>query len=150
MAITSEKIALDSMIFIYLFDSNHDFVDQSQHIISLAEQGKTQIITSIISILESLSPVKYQDDPFAQTTILNFFHQTPNLKFFDVDIEISTQAAQLRRENKSLRTPDSIQLATALVHQANIFITHDTKLTKLRFPHLKIIRLDNHGEVVKS
>ncbi len=149
MAITNEKIALDSMIFIYLFDSNRDYVDQSQHIISLAEQGKTQIITSVISILESLSPIKYQDDPFAQTTILNFFHQTPNLKFFDVDIEISSQAAQLRRENKSLRTPDSIQLATALVHQADIFITNDVKLTKLHFPNLKIVSLSHHDKTIK-
>lgn len=134
----NRTIALDSMIFIYFFDQNKHFVDASELIIKLAERGKTTIVTSVISLLESLSSFKYQDDTEAQHAITNFFYLTPNVRVMNIDREIALEAARLRREHKSLRTPDAVQLATAIVHKADIFITNDVKLQKLSLPGLAI------------
>lgn len=138
LSLVGKIIALDSMIFIYFFDQNERFVDASERIIRLAEQNKAKIVTSIMSLLESLSPLKYQNDEPTQHTITNFFYLTPNIHIMDTDREISLEAARLRREYKHLRTPDAIQLATAIVSQANIFITNDEKLKTLSLPGLTI------------
>lgn len=136
MAITT--VALDSMIFIYFFDQNEDFVNASEHLMKLGERGKITIITSIMSLLESLSPFKYQNDVEAQHAITNFFYLTPNVHTINIDREITLESARLRREHKSLRTPDAIQLATAIIHNADVFITNDMKLKKLSLPGLAI------------
>lgn len=136
--LVGKTIALDSMIFIYLFDQNEQFVEDSERIIKLAEQGKTTVVTSTVSLLESLSPLKYQTDDHAQNTILNFFFRTLNIHVVDVNTQITLEGARLRREHKYLRTPDAIQLATALIHHADRFITNDTKLKTLSLPGLTI------------
>lgn len=133
-----KTIALDSMIFIYFFDQNERFVEASEYVIKLAERGKTTVITSIMSLLESLSPLKYQDDAETQCAITNFFYLTPNIHMMIIDREIALEAARLRREHKFLRAPDAIQLATAIIHRADIFITNDVKLKKLSIPSLTI------------
>lgn len=137
-SLIGKTIALDSMIFIYFFDQNERFVEHSERIIKLAERGKTIIVTSIMSLLESLSPFKYQDDTEAQYAITNFFYLTPSVHIIDVDREVAIEAARLRREHKSLRAPDAIQLATAIVHKAEIFITNDIRLINLSLPGLII------------
>lgn len=137
-SLIEKTIALDSMIFIYFFDQNERFVEPSERIIRLAERGKATIVTSIMSLLESLSPFKYQDDTEAQYTITNFFYLTPSVHIIDVDREVAIEAARLRREHKSLRAPDAVQLATAIVHKAEIFITNDIKLKNLSLPGLTI------------
>lgn len=137
-SLTGKIIALDSMVFIYLFDQNEAFVESSEHIIKLAERGKITVVTSIISLVESLSPFKYRDDETAQHTIVNFFYLTPGLHIIEVNREIALVAARLRREYKSLRTPDSLQLATAITYKADSFITNDAKLKTLSLPGLTI------------
>lgn len=139
MAITPQKIALDSMVFIYHFEQVEAYFPKTHQILSQAQSGKTKIITSIISVLESLSAPKYLNLPHVVDEITLFFKEAPYISVLDVNPEIALEAAKLRRENKSLRTPDSIQIATALVHHAETFITNDDRLKNLSFPSLKIL-----------
>ena len=41
-------------------------------------------------------------------------------------------------EESPNKTQDAIQLATAIVHKAKIFMTNDLKIKNLRFPSLQI------------
>ena len=139
--VLNKTVALDSMVFIYLIEKTEPYFTTCRHLLSLAESGQIIALSSIISVLETLSPSKYIPAEYTQTEIVNFFKNTPGVSICPVDWPVCLEAARLRRENKFLKTPDSIQLATALVHQADIFITHDKKMQKLRLPHLKIISL---------
>ncbi len=141
-------VAVDSMVFIYHFEATEPHFSFIQSLFSQGKSQKIRIITSVISVLESLSSPKYLDSPRTAREIGLFFLEAGYIDIYDVTWDIAQEAARLRRENKYLRTPDSIQLATALVHQADIFITHDIKLQKLRFPNLKIVRLDRHGKAI--
>jgi predicted nucleic acid-binding protein len=61
------------------------------------------------------------------------------LRAFPVTAEIATEAAQLRA-SYGLKTPDSIQLATARLGGATAFLTNDDHFAAL--PGMKIISLD--------
>ncbi|KKU28652.1 MAG: hypothetical protein UX80_C0012G0010 [Candidatus Amesbacteria bacterium GW2011_GWA2_47_11b] len=137
------------MVFIYLIEKTEPYFTTCRHLLSLAESGQIIALSSIISVLETLSPSKYIPAEYTQTEIVNFFKSTPGVSICPVDWPICLEAARLRRENKFLKTPDSIQLATAIANHADFFITHDTRLQKLRLPNLKIISLDRHGRAVK-
>ena len=135
-----KTIAVDSMVFIYHFDVIQPYFKKTSQILSEAQQKKSQIITSNVSVLEALSTPKYINHPEIIKEICLFFQEADYLTVIPVNWDITLEAARLRRENKYLRTPDAIQIATAIIHKADLFITHDAKLTKLNLP-LNIISL---------
>ena len=135
-------VALDSMLFIYLLDfTDSHFHALAKSLFSHFETHRIKSITSIVSVLETLSSPTFQNKPEKIGEYSLFFQKLAGLSVFDVDWEIALQAATLRRENPHLKTPDSIQLATALTHHADIFITNDNRLKGLSLPSLKILPL---------
>lgn len=137
----NKLLALDSMVFIYLIEQTEPYFLLCKKIAFLAESGEAKIISSVVAILECLSPVKYVSRPEIQTEILSFFENAPGLTIFSVDKDVCLEASRLRRENLGLKTPDSIQLATALINKADVFITNDARLKRLSLPGLKILSL---------
>lgn len=131
-------IAVDSMIFIYLFEDDARFIDQVHPILKKAESGKNSLITSIISIAETLSPTKYLTDKITPMKVQQFFRETQGLTVYPVDWNIALEAAHLRQKHRFLKTPDAIQIATAIVHEADLFMTNDLKLKSLSLPGLTI------------
>lgn len=133
-------IALDSMIFIYLFEEDKRFFTHVRELFKRIESGEVGAVTSIISLAETLSPSKYVDRIDLMNEIEGFFRESSGLTVLHVDWEIGQKAAQLRRENRdrNLRIPDAIQLATAIVGGASVFVTNDVKLKGLKLGRLKI------------
>lgn len=129
------------MFFIYHFDKVEPYFTSTTKIFTQAQQGKYEILTSVISLLEALSPSVYTNSPEIINEIDIYFNEAPYLQVVEVTKDISREAAKLRRENRFLRTPDSIQLATALVEHADIFITNDIQIGNLKIPGLKISSL---------
>ncbi len=62
------------------------------------------------------------------------------LKVFSMSSEIAKLAAELRA-TKNLRTPDAIQVATAIQNGADFFLTNDMSLKSLS--NLTVLILDN-------
>lgn len=60
-------------------------------------------------------------------TYTNALLNSPNVLTLPIDSTIAHRAAELRARF-NLRTPDAIQLATALIAQADVFITNDERL----------------------
>ena len=118
-------VHLDSMVFIYYLDSSDKKLHEaSRRIIHQVVEGVISAITSQISVIETLSPAKYTNDPDRMEAYTLFFRNTPNLVVYPVEWSVSFEAARLRRQFRSLRTPDAIQLSTALVGGAKRFRLH--------------------------
>ena len=132
------RIALDSMVFIYHFERTEAYFHQVQEILLSAQEGKSELITSVISIAEVLSAPKYIHLPEIVKEINYFFMETEFLKIMGFDWDIASETANLRRENKYLRMPDAIQLATAVVSGAKLFVTNDKQLRKIKIFSAKI------------
>jgi predicted nucleic acid-binding protein len=131
-------IALDSMVFIHLFELSPHFSPPAEAILTQIETGRYQGITSITSLIETLSLPKLENEPHSQFEITRFFEETNHLTVYPVTPDIAFKTAALRRQHPKLRTPDTTQLATAIVNHASTFITNDKKLLKLTVPGLKI------------
>lgn len=120
-------IGLDTMIFIYHFEKNKKYFPLTTSILNSIESGKVKALTSIVSLIEILTgALKLKDKSLAEQyrlTLTSF----PNLQLLDLDQKIGSKAAELRA-NYDLKTPDAIQVATAMVSKADSFITNDDGL----------------------
>lgn len=130
-------VGLDSNIFIYHFENNPDFSLFTTEVFVRLSKGSLRAVTSVISVIEALS---YPASSSVIKNIQEAFDTMPNLNIIDVNYQIALEAAKIRR-NYKIRTPDSIQLATALIGKAQAFITNDQRLKK--FQQLPIVLLNS-------
>ena len=129
-------VGLDAMIFIYHFDQRKPYYPLTLKFFELLEKRKLKAITSIMSPIEVLSHPPLEKEPKKLEAFREFFAKEVGLEICDVNSEIGESAAALRRKHR-LRTPDAIQLSTAMESQAEIFITNDDRFRKItHFPIL--------------
>jgi predicted nucleic acid-binding protein len=69
----------------------------------------------------------------------------PNLKLQSVDAVVSEKAAEIRA-TYNLRTPDAIQLASAITANAEAFLTNDHRLKRIK--GIRIIVLKEYRNTV--
>ena len=126
------KVSIDSNCFIYLLEGS-PYADKLMDLFQRIENKSVTAVTSIITITEILtSPYKLQDLNLVEeyrSTLLSF----PNLVFREMDYAIANKTAQCRAEY-GLKTPDAIQLATAIIEEADVFITNDNDFQQVKFP----------------
>lgn len=136
-----KKVSLDTMGMIYFLEKNDDYFPLVAEIFSLAEKNEIEIILSVLASLEFLTGAlrfNRQDLVFDYKQFLQSF---PTLTVENVSAEIAEQAAILRAKY-NIKTPDAIHLATAIVSQAEIFITNDKNLMSVN--EIKIICLKDY------
>ena len=96
-------------------------------------------MTSPVTLAECLvHPLRLGLVPLHQAFI-DVIVNGSNTIFVDINQAIGETAAQLRAAH-SLRLPDSLQLATALTHGCDAFLTNDMQLKKA--PNLRILVMD--------
>lgn len=126
----------DTMVFVYLFESNPRYFPLAQKAVKLLEERKLKAVTSIISPIELLSSKSLEGEPEKREEYRDFFKKERNLRTVELSWEIVELTAQLRR-SYLLRTPDAIQLATAQIFKAQAFLTNDDFFHKIKdFPIL--------------
>lgn len=133
-----KTVGLDTNIFIYFFEQNPEFSSRAKIIFDALSSGKQSAVTSIISLIEILSPDFLSKEAVSETEAK--FFDIPNLKILELDQTIGLKAAEIRREY-GFRLSDAVQLATALSVKAKVFITNDQRLKS--FKKLKVISLQD-------
>jgi len=130
---------LDTMVFIYHFERNPQYFPITNYLFNSIEKGEVKAFTSIISLIEILTgPLKLKEKILAKeyNLLLSSF---PNLKIIDLNQEIAEKTAELRAEF-NLRTPDAIQVATALVSNSESLITNDRTFKKIKGIDILILK----------
>lgn len=130
---------LDTMIFIYLLEKNPRYFSLVEEIFKLIEKRKISAVTSIITPIEIISSPLLSSYPEKIKLYLEFFSNMGNLLVEDLTKDLIEETARLRRRFL-LRTPDAIQLATAIRSGAKIFLTNDEIFKKTE--EIKIFILD--------
>lgn len=120
-------VGLDTSLFIYHLEDHPRYGVITADLFSEMEKGGFKGMTSFLTLMEILVKPKadgktevVQDYEFVLTTF-------PNLSFVPLGLEVARRAADLRAAYR-LRTPDAIQVATALVQGATALLTNDRKL----------------------
>lgn len=132
-----KRIGIDTNVFIYYFEQNPNFGVSARQVFDVLSSHVAGV-TSIIALIEILSPSFFSKIAARETE--KKFSEVPNLTVLEVNRNIATQAAAIRRQY-GFRLPDAIQLATALIFKAQAFITNDKRLKS--FKKLKVISLQD-------
>ncbi|MEW6076484.1 MAG: PIN domain-containing protein [Thermodesulfobacteriota bacterium] len=126
---THRRIYLDTSIFIYFVERHPLYFDVCDEIFQKVEEGRIEAMTSTLTLMEVLvQPYRVKKEEI----VLKFYALMttyPNLKWIELTLGISDLAAKLRAEH-SLKTPDAIQIASALSVGATGIVTNDKVFRK--------------------
>ena len=136
----NNRIAFDTSVFIALF-SHEPLGEKVVPLIdAAANQGRLELIASVMSFAEcAVKP--YQEGNWAALDQIKLMFQMPHLTIYPVDDRVAEEAARLRAVY-NFKMPDAIHLATAIIHQAEVFLTNDYRLTVIKeIPVMKLEEL---------
>lgn len=132
-------VGLDSAPLIYFIEENPTYLEMTDAFFEAMVRGEFRVITSVVTLLEVLVyPLRQGNTLLAQQYRDILFNQE-GLITIEMSPSIAEVAAQLRAIH-NLRTPDAIQMATAICGGASFFLTNDARLPSL--PGLEVLVLE--------
>jgi predicted nucleic acid-binding protein len=135
----SGKLAfLDTNIFIYLIEENPLYLNQVYKLLDFLEKNDYEIITSTLTLGEILTK-PYKDKRMDLVkTYKAFFAE---MKLIELNSEIASLFAKIRADYK-IKTPDAVQLASAVYAKADLFVTNDDGLSRFESEGCRVVLLD--------
>ena len=134
---SGKKAFLDTNIFIYLIEENKLYLNQVDKLLIFLEQNRYEIITSTLTLGEILTK-PYKDNRVDLVKIYQEFFE--DIKLIELNAQIASLFAQIRA-NYGIKTPDAVQLASAIYSKSDLFVTNDDKLSKFNSNKCKVILL---------
>lgn len=132
-------LGMDTSPFIYYVEDHKIYAEKMIEIFQLVVAKQIQILTSTITITEVLvKPFQIMDEE-VEAAYRRLLWQTAIVKVLPITPIIAEQAARLRAKY-NLKTPDALQIATALEAKCEAFLTNDKGLKKVK--ELSILILD--------
>ncbi len=127
----AERIALDTVVFIYAFERHPHYGARAQAVFHLLETGVCQGVVSVLALGEILTGVKKADNPDLLLRYRDVLTRFPGLTLLDADVAVMEAMSDLRARY-GMPTPDAIHMATAIVGGARAFVTNDTRLRQVK------------------
>jgi predicted nucleic acid-binding protein len=128
----------DTNLFIYQIEENPLWEHKVTALITYQEQQGISLMTSALTLGEVLvKPTREQ----RQDLILAYETVFSDITCLPIGPEVARHFALLRAHH-GLKSPDALQLASAIVGKADAFITNDERLSLLSSAQLSIYSLD--------
>ncbi|MBI4698910.1 MAG: PIN domain-containing protein [Nitrospirae bacterium] len=125
------KVYLDTSVFIYFVEQHSRYYDCCGSIFKNIEDGRIEASTSTLTLLELLvQPYRLKKDDLV-LKFYSLFTTYPHLSWIELSLNISDLAARLRAEH-NLKTPDAIQIASAVSDSTTGFICNDRTFQKIK------------------
>lgn len=133
-------VAFDTAPIIYFVEANPDYDALVTEIFRRVNNEEIYGLTSVVSLCEVLiHPIRQQNQNLKQN-YLDILQNSPNFLTAAITSSIAETAAEIRVKY-NLRTPDALQIATALEHSCDAFLCNDNGLK--RVTELQILILDD-------
>ena len=140
----SKTVFLDTAPLIYYIEENRNYSPILNKLFLANSKGEFLFQTSVITLLEVLVLPMRENEHKLVEEYQNILCNSPSIDIIDLTIDIAIKAASLRAKY-GLKTPDSIQVATALIASSEYFLTNDIRLKAIS--EIKILILD---EIIKE
>lgn len=127
----SERLALDTVVFIYAFERHPDYGAPARAVFDALETGVCRGCASSLALGEVLVGVHKAGDAELALCYRNVLMRFPGLTLVDAGVEVMERMADLR-VRYGLPTPDAIHLGTALTWGAKAFVTNDSRLRQVQ------------------
>lgn len=138
-ALQGRVVGLDTTPLIYFIEENPTYLETIRPFFVAMDRGEFRVVTSTVTLLEVLvHPFRRGEKELAQQ-YRDILLGAEGLITISLSQDIAEVAARLRASH-NIRTPDAIQMATALRAGASHFLTNDVRLPSL--PELKVLVLD--------
>ena len=126
-------IFVDTMPFIYHIEEHPVYAEMVEaFFVGALRHTNYRLMTSTITLAEVLvQPYRKGDDALV-AEYEEIICATDEILVVPIDRVTARKAAMLRSEH-SLKTPDALQLASALVNGADYFLTNDKGIAKIGF-----------------
>lgn len=132
-------VSCDTAPIIYYLETHPTYIQLVDPLFDALDRDEFQLVASTITLLEVLvHPLRHGNTALTQQyeTLLT---NTRNVHLVPLAATIAQTAATIRA-TYNLRTPDAIQIATALEEGASFFVTNDPIFK--RVPGISVIILD--------
>lgn len=137
-AYKGSKIFLDSAPLIYYIEDNKRYSLFLNELFELSSNNEIEFFTSSLTLLEiSVLPFRNKQIELAKT-YREILTNSDAITMLDMDSDIALSAAKIRAKY-NFKTPDAIQIASALSCACAYFLTNDKKLDT---PEIPIIYLE--------
>jgi predicted nucleic acid-binding protein len=119
-----KTVGLDTAPLIFYIEDHPIYGEILAPFFEAVEAGDTTLVTSTVTLLEVLvHPLRLGNESLAHR-YNDILLSSPHISTVPVTPATAQLAAELRASER-LKTPDAIQLATALTHRADAFLTND-------------------------
>jgi predicted nucleic acid-binding protein len=129
-ALRGSTAGLDTGPLIYYIEEHPVFLAKVKPFFEAAERNEFRIVTSFVTLIEVLVRPLREGRPDLAGQYRDILLQSPTLTAIPLDEGIAEEAAGLRARH-NIRTPDAIQVATAIRAGASWFLTNDAELANL-------------------
>lgn len=127
---SARVLGLDTSAFIYHVEGHPLYAPRVGTVFREIENGQAQGVTSTLTFLEVLVGPYRAGDQARRIALSGLLASFPGVSWVALDLAVADRAASLRGRYR-LRTPDAIQLATALEAGADAFLTNDQQLSRV-------------------
>lgn len=137
-------VGMDTSPFIYYFERHPTYFPIVSQIVNYVEQtDAARLVTSSLTLLETtVFPLRNGRSELV-AEYHNALTKTHYLSLIDLSLPVVTLAAELRAQY-NLRTPDALQVAACISQQADVFVTNDNGLRRVK--EIEVLLLDDFIE----
>ncbi len=128
---SGQGVFLDTAPLIYLFEEHERFFPPVRRILDDAYAVGAQLVSSMVTYIEVLTVPTRGGDTKLASRYRQFLTNSESLSIYPLNISVANEAVRLRAQHK-LRTPDAIQVATAVVCGVDYFLTNNRDLARVR------------------
>ncbi len=119
-------IFLDTAPFIYFFEQHPDYFPVLDKIFAQLYESGAQAITSIITYIELTTHPARLGQQHLVRKYRDYLTNSENISLFPLDMNIADYVVELRAKYR-FKTPDAIQLGTAVACGADYILTNDSE-----------------------
>ena len=133
------RLCLDTAPIIYFVEVHPHYDALVTEVFQRIADGRLVGVTSVITLTEVLVQPVQRGERNLQRQYRDLRRYSENIELTEIDLAIAERAAELRARY-TLRTPDALQIAAALVRGCQAFLTNDGSLK--RVTDLSVLVLD--------
>jgi predicted nucleic acid-binding protein len=133
------SVGIDTAIVIYFIEEHPKFLPLVLPLFREADQGKRDLITSAVTLLEVLVVPYRAGNRALADRYEALLTRSRGIRLIDATLDQLRAAAQLRAAT-GVRIPDALQLVAALGSGCTAFVTNDRRLPAI--PGLGIVQLE--------
>jgi predicted nucleic acid-binding protein len=137
---SNDIIFLDTAPFIYFFEQHTDYFPALEMMFDRLYERGAQAITSIITYIELTTHPARQGKRQLVRKYRDDLTHSENISLFPLDLNIADHAVELRAKHH-FKTPDAIQLGTAVACGADFVITNDKDWQ--RFEEVQVVMIED-------